>query len=195
MENTTNATCGYSELSPGQEDFLKNYAWWVEMCGNLFIGVLGVLLNSITIIVLSTSTMRNNFFNRLLICLAVFDNLYLFCELSEVFRLRYYTFVQQHMFANFIYPVRSVFLCSSIYMTVALTLERFHAITSPVQYRARGTTNMTSRLLRYVMPVLAFSMVYYIPKLLDLNVDEISECMKNNETTAVDDDPKEVTNE
>ena len=186
MENKTNTTCGYSELSLEQESFLKNYAWWVEMCGNLFIGVLGVILNSIAVIVLSTSTMRNNFFNRLLICLAIFDNLYLFCELSELFRLRYYTFVQQHMFANFIYPVRSVFLCSSIYMTVALTLERYHAITSPVQYRARGTTNMTSRLLRYMVPVLAFSIVYYIPKLLDLNVDEITQCTGNNVTTAME---------
>lgn len=190
MENKTNTTCGYTELSPEQDEFLKNYTWCVDMLGNLFVGVLGVVLNSITVIVLSTSTMRNNFFNRLLICLAVFDNLYLFCELSEVLRLRYYTFLQQHMFAYFIYPVRSVFLYSSIYMTVALTLERYHAIASPVQYRARGTTNMTSRLLRYVVPILALSVIYYIPKLLDMNVDEVTKCKGNNATTVVKDEPE-----
>ena len=176
MDNRNNTSCANSDLSQGETDFLETYTWWVEMFGNLFIGIVGVILNFITIVVLSTSTMRNNFFNRLLICLAIFDSLYLFCEISEVFRLWHYTYFQQHVFAKFVYPIRSVFLCSSIYMTIALTLERYQAITSPVEYRARGNYNKTRRLLTYVMPVLVISLFYYSPKFLDLEVVVVPEC-------------------
>ena len=176
MDNGNNTTCSYTELSPAEGDFLDTYTWWVEMFGNLFIGIVGVILNFITMVVLSTSSMRNNFFNRLLICLAIFDNLYLFCEISEVFRLWHYTFAQQHVFAKFVYPIRSVFLCCSIYMTIALTLERYQAITSPIEYRARGSYNMTRRLLTYVMPVLVTSLFYYAPKFFDLEVVEEVMC-------------------
>ena len=198
MDNGNNTTCSYTELSPEENDFLETYTWWVEMFGNLFIGIVGVILNFITMIVLSTSTMRNNFFNRLLICLAVFDNLYLFCEISEVFRLWHYTFVQQHAFAAFVYPIRSVFLCCSIYMTIVLTLERYQAITSPVEYRARGRVNMTRRLLTYVMPVLVTSLFYYAPKFLDLEVVESVVCKNANsqstDTSELNDETTEPSN-
>ena len=183
MDNRNNTTCANIELSLGESEFLETYTWWVEMFGNLFIAIVGVILNFITIGVLSTSTMRNNFFNRLLICLASFDNSYLFCEISEVLRLWHYTYTQQHVFAKFVYPIRSVFLCSSIYMTIALTLERYQAIACPVQYRLRGNYNKTKRLLTYVMPVLVISIFYYSPKFLDLKVIEVQDCNPGNLNT------------
>ena len=157
MGNETNITCDSNQDSARREQLIKNFVWWVEVCGNIPVCFAGVLLNCITIIVLSSSTMRTNFFNRLLICLAIFDNIYLLCEISEVFRHRFSSYGQQHVFVNFVYPFRSVFMCASIYMTVSLTLERHNAITSPVQYRARGTTSMNKRLFNYVMPVLTFT--------------------------------------
>ena len=176
MGTQVNATCGHPELSKQQDTFLTNCRWWVEICGNLPVGVVGVILNCITLIVLSSPTMRTNFFNRILICLAFFDNCYLLCEISEVFRHRYYTYLQQHVFVSFVYPFRSIFMCSSMYMTVSLTLERYRAITSPMEYRLRGTTAMGKRLLYYVMPVMTFSFIYYTPKFLDLNVNEVVKC-------------------
>ena len=183
MTNITNVTCGRNELSDDQEMFLKNYNWWIDMLGHLPVGLIGVVLNSIAMIVLSTSTMRNNFFNRLLICLAIFDSLYIACEIYEVGRRRYYTSIQQHMFVNFVYPVRNVCMCCSIYSTIAITLERYHAITSPAEYRIRGTVNLGKRLLYYMIPVLVLSNIYYIPKYLDLNVDEKTVCTIGNQTT------------
>ena len=182
MGNETNITCDYTEISPEEDRFLKNYTALIELCGNLPIGVIGVILNCITLVILSSSSMRNNFFNRLLICLSLFDNMYLLCEVSEVFRHRFNTYIHQTIFVNFVYPVRSIFMVSSIYMTVALTLERYHAITSPVEYRVRERTSMTKRLFYYVMPVLTLSILYYIPKWLDLTVGEITDC--NNDMTS-----------
>ena len=182
MGNETNVTCEDVELTSEQGIFLKNCAWWIEVCGNLPISIIGVVLNFIAVLVLSTSSMRSNFFNRLLFVLAIFDSLYLVCEISEVFRHRYPTVGLQRAFVNFVYPIRSVFMCSSIFMTIALTIERYQAITNPIEYRARGSSNMMKRLLCYVMPVLIFSILYYIPKYVDLDVDEVLKCINGTQT-------------
>jgi len=190
MGNETNITCEEVELSSEQNRFVKDCAWWIENCGNLPVGIVGVLLNSIALFVLATPSMRSNFFNRLLFILAIFDNIYLSCEISEVFRHRYRTFGQQHIFVNFVYPVRSVFMCSSIFMTIVLTLERYQAITNPVEYRIRSSQNMMKRLFYYVLPVLTMAVFYYTPKFLDLNVDEVMKCSngKSTNTTPIPDD-------
>ena len=61
-------------------------------------------------------------------------------------------------------------------MTIALTLERYQAIASPVQYRARGSDNQTKRLLTYVLPILFVNLLYYAPKLLELEVVKNTDC-------------------
>ena len=188
--NVTNVSCDYTGVSPAADLFIKKYSALIELCGNLPIGVVGVILNCVTLVVLSSPSMRNNFFNRLLICLSLFDNVYLLCEVSEVFRHRINTYLHQSIFVYFVYPVRSIFMVSSIYMTIALTFERYFAITSPVEYRVRERTSMTKRLFYYVMPVLSLSILYYIPKWLDLTVGEISDCKKKASsliTTGIDD--------
>ena len=193
MDERHNSSCKDIKLSPEDIEFIDKYAWWVEIFSNLFVGVIGVFLNFITIIVLSSSTMRKNFFNRLLICLAVFDNLYLFCEISEVFRAQYYTFAQQHAFARFVYPIRSIFMCASIYINIALTLERYQAIAFPVQYRARSATDMTRRLLTNLIPILVVCVVYYTPKFFDLKVSESLECKSNRSTTDTSEEKNNIT--
>ena len=124
--------------------------------------------------------MRNNVFNRLLICLAVFDNSYLFCEISEVFRVWNQTYLQQYVFAKFVYPVRSVFMSSSIYMNIALALERYQALTSPVRYRETRTSNRSQKVFSNITPVLILSFIYYIPKFFEIDVEETLECNNNN---------------
>ena len=182
---TINTSCAYVELSSKQEQFIDDFFWWIEICGNLPVSLVGVVLNCITLIVLSTPTMRINFFNRLLICLAISDNIYLLCEVSEVFRHRYHTYVQQHAFINIVYPIRSIFMCSSIYLPLALAMERYNAIKSPMKYRNRATHDTVKQLMWYVMPVLTFSTIYYIPRFFDLDIKEFLKC--DNGVTTIND--------
>jgi len=67
-------------------------------------------------------------------------------------------------------------------MPVALALERYHAIRSPMEYRVRATTNMTKRLIWYVMPVLFLATIYYIPRFFDLYVEEVLKCNDSDNT-------------
>ena len=185
MTTKPNSTCNLSHQSLENEQFFEEYIWWVETIGNLSFGCIGVFLNFATIIVLSSSTMLNNFFNRLLICLAVFDTLYLSCEISEVFRHRHHTFIQQQIFVYFTYPMRNIFMFLSVYMTVVLAFERYQAITNPVKYRSKMVgTSMNSHLISNVVPGFSFAVIYYIPKFLDLYVGEEKDCLDNNEIQA-----------
>ena len=181
MTTKPNLSCNLSHLTLENEQFFEEYNWWVETIGNLSFGCIGVFLNFATIIVLSSSTMLNNFFNRLLICLAVFDTLYLSCEISEVFRHRHHTFIQQQVFVYFTYPMRNIFMFSSVYMTIVLAFERYQAITNPVKYRSKMVgTSMNSHLISNVVPGFSFAVIYYIPKFLDLYVGEEKDCLDNN---------------
>ena len=177
MGNETNSTCNITFLTHEQVLYFKDYSWWVETIGNLCCGCVGLFLNSITIHVFSSSALQKNFFNRLLICLTIFDSLYIICEISEVFRHRYDTILQQHIFVNFVYPIRNIFMLSSIYMTVVLAFERYQAITDPVQYRIRGVrTGMNQQLLTHLLPGVIFSVIYYIPRFFELYVGDRNKC-------------------
>ena len=185
MGNETNITCDEVELSPEEIVYSKNCAWWIENGGSLPVAILGVFLNFISLLVLARPSMRSNFFNRLLFILDLCDITYLSCEIFEVFRSRYQTFALQHTFVNFIYPVRSVASGLSIIMTIVLSHERYQAITNPAQYRLRGSMNMTRRLCYYTIPLLFIGMLYYMPKFLDINVDEVMKCMNGTNATYI----------
>ena len=180
MNDQNYTKCDGAELSREYHAFIKVYSLIVERYGNLITGTCGMLLNFITIIVLSTPKMRNNVFNRLLMCLAIFDNVYLFCEITEVFRVWNYSDFQQYFFAKCIYPIRSLFMCSSIYTNIALASERYRAVTSPVEYRIRRNTKVARKLMKYIMPVLAISVLYNIPKFYEIELDVTYQCYKNN---------------
>ena len=180
MAGNDSKSCITTEFSQEDHPFLDAYYWMMDIVSKLCIGIIGVILNLITMIVYSTPTMKNNFFNRLLICLAIFDTLYLVCEISEVFRMRYKTFFQQILFLRFVYPFRNILMCSSIFMNIAITFERHQAITSPAKHRAKATENITKRILTSTIPILIICTLYYSPKFFDLELSEKLQCNSDN---------------
>ena len=183
MANETNINCDDVGLSPQQIEYIKTCGWWIENGVNLPASIIGVFLNFLALLVLLCPSMRSNFFNRLLFILAMFDIIYLSCEISEAFRHPYQSYVHQHTFVNFIYPVRSVTMCLSILMTIVLTFERYQAITNPAQYRMRDSESIMKRLCYYIIPLFTITFIYYIPKYLDFNVDEVIKCMNDTSAT------------
>ena len=165
MSNRNNVTCHYESPTPKQELILEHFEWWIETVGHFGVGCFGILLNCLTIFVLARPNMRKSFFNRLLVVLAVFDSVYLICEVSECFRHRYETLVQQHLFVNFVYEIRQIAFSSSIYMTVILAYERYHALKDPTTYRIRSMQNTGKRLCRYVSFIVIVSAIFH-PHLL-----------------------------
>ena len=105
---------------------LKTLQWWIDYIGILFIGIIGFLGNSLVIPILLSSEKLDSTFNKLLIWLSVYDNLFIFTIVSEAFR-KYVTQnfpFHKHAFAYFLYQLQSISLLCSIYTTVVLAIER-----------------------------------------------------------------------
>lgn len=68
----------------------SEFAWWVEGIGQMTVGGIGFLANCVAIPILCSKEM-SSIFNRLLTCLAIFDNTYLICGLVEGVRRHFIT--------------------------------------------------------------------------------------------------------
>ena len=79
--------------------------------------------------------MRNSF-NFLLIALICMDSCFLVMAICESFRKGFALTSTLHlvMFPYFLYPLLSIAVTASIYMTVAIALERYIAVHYPIDY-------------------------------------------------------------
>ena len=85
------------------------------------------------------------------------------------------------LYVYVLYPMSAVAFCASIYMTLAVTVERYIAVCRPHQYRTISLTmTNTKRLLVYIIPVTLLSFALNIPKFMEVTVTQ------NNGTNEVD---------
>ena len=84
--------------------------------------------------------MRNSF-NFLLIALICMDSCYLIGSILESFRkgLDMVSVVHVFMFPYFLYPLLSIAVTGSIFMTVAIAFERYIAVHYPIDYSQVNT--------------------------------------------------------
>ena len=78
-------------------------------------------------------------------------------------------------------------LTTSIYITVALALERYRAVWRPVEYhnKYKGVNPWKRIIKSYVAPVIAFSMAFTIPKFFELEfLPEMLNTSMANDTIA-----------
>ena len=75
-------------------------------------------------------------FNFMLIVLAFFDTFYLFGSILESFRKSFNLKTDIHiiLFPYLLYPGQMVVMMCSVYMTVAIAIERFSAVRYPLVY-------------------------------------------------------------
>ena len=183
------------DITDSQWDFYHNFAWWLDGITTLLIGCVGIFFNFLTILVLLGGELAGSFFNWLLVALAIFDSFLLLNGNLEAFR-NYLGTTQFHnyVFVAFLYPFRSIFMCSSIYITVMLALERYNALVKPIsQHNRRDAQSRKKtlkeymnlhwvRLSKYIGPIIVLSALFFIPKWLELKIENRELCAgKNNQ--------------
>ena len=121
--------------------------------------------------------------------LAIFDNIFIICQLLEAQRKMTNThdeldediFSQAHeyAFAYFLHQLHSFVLVCQMYITVALALERYQAVCKPVEYhiKTKGINPWTRVILYYVLPVILFSALLNIPKWFEIKLETHSQSM------------------
>lgn len=162
-----NFTCGKWNLTSEEHDFQKLHGYWVQSVASIIVSISGSVLNVITITILSNVELKRLFFNKLLICLTIFDIFFLLNSIYESFRLHItgtdYCSLQGHVLF-FLFPMRKIVMCCSIYMTLVLTFERYLAVARPIAHRNRSIgSSEGKRVLKYVSPVIFFSIIFHIP--------------------------------
>ena len=204
FSNDTNHPCVLPEdITEHQWRIYYVTIWWLEGLGAVMLGMCGIFLNLTTIFCLVGSELASSFFNWLLVCLSVFDSLLLGNGILEAFRNHLGSHaVHNYVFAVFLYPLRNIVMCCSIYTTVALALERYHALVKPKSHhftRLRlGKPDLQNyfrfhyqRLIKYVCPIVILSTVYSIPRWLELDVENHLIC---NETEPILEYPNDLSN-
>ncbi len=123
------------EYSKETEKILEVFAFWLEGVVLCIIAVPGIFGNALSSYILARKSMRNSF-NLLLIALAIIDNTYLFGAILESCRKRFRLHTDIHilLFPYFLYPVHMMAMTGSIFMTVAIALERYVAVHYPINY-------------------------------------------------------------
>ena len=81
---------------------------------------------NISAIPILCSNEMSSIFNRLLVILAIYDNFYILCSLLETMRKTLaHNVVHEYAFAYGLYQLHNFVLCGTIFLTVALALERY----------------------------------------------------------------------
>lgn len=167
----------------------KQYEYWCE--GVLFssLGLFGLISNIASIMTLLSPDMRRQTFNQLLAVLAAYDMLYILFNVpvhanATLETVNYWFSVSDLLsraYVYVLYPMSAVAFCASIYMTLAVTVERYIAVCRPHQYRnISQTMSNTKRLLVYIVPVTVLSFALNIPKFMEVTLTQ------NNGTNEVD---------
>nr|XP_040583812.1 FMRFamide receptor-like [Lepeophtheirus salmonis] len=153
------------------EQHHEYFFWWKEGLATLIVGITGLIANSIAIPILLSKKLIS-IFNRLLVSLAIFDNIFLFCTLSETIRRNFHNSdLQTISFIYIFYPLQNISAVCSIYTTIGLAAERWLAVSRPVEYHLSVNANGArpwKRVTAYVAPILIFSIAYNIPKFFEV---------------------------
>jgi len=137
---------------------------------------------------------------QLLIALAFFDTLYIICGgINYTFRAFEEVvpfdsaYAYKITYPHLILPFLNVGLCGTIFMTVAISIERFLGICHPLHYPPH-----TRKSWFYILPVLVISLLVNIPKFLEAEIyweDDINaiEILRDENVTVID-IPKYIPN-
>ena len=133
---------------------------------------LGILGNILSIYILTRKELHS-FFNQLLTGLVVFDLVYLFTMMLEALRkIGVHFDIQVILFPHILYPMNAISMMCSIYMTMAIGMERYLAVYRPMEYSrmVNDASTHAQRLLTYIVPISICSVVFNIPKFLESKV-------------------------
>ena len=123
MNDECNVTTGAPQEGPNP--IYADVVFWLDCVAVVLVGILGLLANILAIVLLQSDRLASNF-NRLLIGLAIFDNVFIFtCLLEAIRRFTIPSNLHQLIFIYFLYQLQSIALSCSINTTVVLAVERY----------------------------------------------------------------------
>ena len=152
----------------------ERFSWWFGDVGLTTLACCGSFLDLLTISILKTEKHACRF-NHLLCFVSIIDICFLVS--SMIYHVvntdtnMYSTFWTAVLLIYVIGPLRSISMYGSVYMTIALSYDRYKAISMPHKYRIQerlASSSMCGELTRpitYSIKALIPSIVFYLPQL------------------------------
>ncbi|KAK2584722.1 hypothetical protein KPH14_007055 [Odynerus spinipes] len=140
-----------------------------------FVGLFGILGNTISMVVLSRPQMKSSI-NYLLIGLASCDTLLIIISilifgLPSIYaytgHLFNYQFIVYPKIVKYLYPISCVAQIATVYLTLTVTIERYIAVCHPLKARSFCTCG---RARLAFLGIVTFAMIYNLPKFLEIEI-------------------------
>ncbi|CAB4060996.1 unnamed protein product [Lepeophtheirus salmonis] len=159
---------GESLAECGEFHDVKIYGFWFDGVLLSVVGLIGLFGNIMSLIVLSRPKMRD-VFHRLLSALACFDTLYIICGgINYTFRaFDARSDIYTYLFPYFLHPFTQVAMCGTIFMTVAISIERYLGLCHPMLPPSARKTWF------YLVPVVTISLIISGPKFLEVELTTV----------------------
>ena len=178
----------FCEPTDEEWEIYLTVCWWFQGLVAIVFCSIGFMFNSAAQIILSiakTNDSNSAAFNRQLVCLTLFDNLYLFIGISEAIRNHFAdpNYFHDYAFTVFLYPLRSISMFCSMYATIILSLVRYNSIKNPIAYLAQARLEISSsfcRDIRYIIFVVFTAFLFYMPKFFEFEIQQSCENEKNS---------------
>ena len=137
-----------------------------------FISVVGILGNLASIFILTRKELIS-LFNQLLVVLVIYDLIYLLTTMMDsMAKIGIAPEIHAIIAPYTFYPMNAIAMMGSIYMTMAVGMERYIAVTYPMEYTlvANDTSSHKTRLAKYAIPITIFSILFNLPKFFETQV-------------------------
>eukprot|EP00090_Calanus_glacialis_P041104 TRINITY_DN7219_c0_g1_i6.p1 TRINITY_DN7219_c0_g1~~TRINITY_DN7219_c0_g1_i6.p1 ORF type:complete len:353 (-),score=61.97 TRINITY_DN7219_c0_g1_i6:158-1171(-) len=161
-------------------EILDMFRYLVEGVFLVMFGVIGCIGNLLCIIIF-TQKIAQKSFHHLMLCLAIFDLLYILMSIMLFGLPTLYPYMRKFSWYAYLVPVMlpmaQVGLTGSIYLTVAISIERYTTVVHPFFKLSHAWSSCI-----YILPVAAFSILYNIPKFFELTTEVRTFTRYNNLT-------------
>lgn len=140
-----------------------------------FVGLFGILGNTVSMVVLSRPEMKSSI-NYLLIGLASCDTLLIIISilifgLPSIYgytgHLFNYQFIVYPKIVKYLYPISCAAQIATVYLTLTVTIERYIAVCHPLKTRSFCTCG---RARLAFLSIVAFAMIYNLPKFFEIEI-------------------------
>ena len=166
----------YEQIQQRKEDEC-DLVYWVKGVCILMIAIIGIGLNTTTICIIFPRKPLNNIFSLLVVALFASDTLFLVIQalISLIYHiLSSSSYSLSITYAKILLPLWNLAFANSIFMTVALSIDRYISLfhTEVYQRLLKRATSRRMCFLLYVAPVIVFTVLFHIPSFF-VNVSQM----------------------